>query len=134
MNSDTVEGKWKQIKGEAKVQWGKLTDDDLDVAAGHKDKLSGNAPSDLCYDEIYNFGAAPGMTSVYYYNIIYADHSSKDLLRPVGGAVANAVTPKFIFVANPDVGKVDVFDLDTGVLKRAIDVPGAFVLCSYWRQ
>ncbi|PWE29063.1 CsbD family protein [Pararhodobacter marinus] len=41
MNSDTVEGKWKQIKGEAKVQWGKLTDDDLDVAAGHKDKLSG---------------------------------------------------------------------------------------------
>ncbi|WP_370204714.1 CsbD family protein [Pararhodobacter marinus] len=41
MNSDTIEGKWKQIKGEAKVQWGKLTDDDLDVAAGHKDKLSG---------------------------------------------------------------------------------------------
>ncbi len=44
MNSDTIEGKWKQIKGEAKVQWGKLTDDDLDVAAGHKDKLSGKIP------------------------------------------------------------------------------------------
>ncbi|MBN8290446.1 CsbD family protein [Rhodobacter sp. NTK016B] len=41
MNGDTVEGKWKQIKGEAKVQWGKLTDDDLDVVEGHKDKLSG---------------------------------------------------------------------------------------------
>ncbi|MCA0203991.1 CsbD family protein [Pararhodobacter sp.] len=41
MNSDTVEGKWKQIKGEAKIQWGKLTNDDLDVVEGHKDKLVG---------------------------------------------------------------------------------------------
>lgn len=41
MNKDTIEGKWKQLKGEAKVQWGKLTDDDLDVIAGHKDKLVG---------------------------------------------------------------------------------------------
>jgi Uncharacterized protein conserved in bacteria len=41
MNSDTIEGKWKQIKGEAKIQWGKLTNDDLDVVEGHKDKLVG---------------------------------------------------------------------------------------------
>ena len=41
MNSDTIEGKWKQIKGEAKVQWGKLTNDELDVIDGHKDKLVG---------------------------------------------------------------------------------------------
>jgi uncharacterized protein YjbJ (UPF0337 family) len=41
MNWDQVEGKWKQIKGEAKTRWGKLTDDDLDVAGGQRDKLVG---------------------------------------------------------------------------------------------
>jgi uncharacterized protein YjbJ (UPF0337 family) len=34
-------GRWKQLKGEAKRVWGKLTDDDLDRAAGNKDKLVG---------------------------------------------------------------------------------------------
>ena len=34
MNKDIVEGKWKQMRGEAKAWWGKLTDDHLDRAAG----------------------------------------------------------------------------------------------------
>ncbi|HLY19615.1 MAG TPA: CsbD family protein [Bryobacteraceae bacterium] len=41
MNWDQVEGKWKQLKGAAKQQWGKLTDDDLDQIAGTRDKLVG---------------------------------------------------------------------------------------------
>jgi len=41
MNKDVFEGKWKQIRGEAKAWWGKLTDDDLDRAAGKLDVLSG---------------------------------------------------------------------------------------------
>ena len=41
MNRDILSGKWKQIKGGVKEQWGKLTDDDLDVAAGRYDKLAG---------------------------------------------------------------------------------------------
>lgn len=41
MNSDIFEGKWKQIRGEAKAWWGKLTDDDLDRAAGKFDVLAG---------------------------------------------------------------------------------------------
>jgi len=41
MNKDIVEGKWKQIRGEAKAWWGKLTDDDLDRAAGKFDVLTG---------------------------------------------------------------------------------------------
>ncbi len=41
MNTDQVSGKWKQMKGAAKQQWGKLTDDDLEVIAGKKDELVG---------------------------------------------------------------------------------------------
>ena len=41
MNWDRIEGNWKQFKGQVKVQWGKLTDDQLDVIAGKRDKLAG---------------------------------------------------------------------------------------------
>lgn len=41
MNQDRIEGNWKQIKGKVKEQWGKLTDDDLDVIAGKRDQLLG---------------------------------------------------------------------------------------------
>lgn len=41
MNSDRIEGNWKQIKGRIKTQWGKLTDDDLQAAEGHRDYLAG---------------------------------------------------------------------------------------------
>jgi len=41
MNRDILEGRWKQIRGEAKAWWGKLTDDDLDRAAGKFDVLVG---------------------------------------------------------------------------------------------
>jgi uncharacterized protein YjbJ (UPF0337 family) len=41
MNKDRIEGNWKQFKGKVKEQWGKLTDDDLDVIAGKRDQLVG---------------------------------------------------------------------------------------------
>jgi uncharacterized protein YjbJ (UPF0337 family) len=41
MNWDQVGGKWKQMKGSVKEKWGKLTDDDLDIIAGKRDKLIG---------------------------------------------------------------------------------------------
>ncbi|RJP63573.1 MAG: CsbD family protein [Comamonadaceae bacterium] len=41
MNWDTIQGNWKQLTGRAKQQWGKLTDDDLQVVAGHRDVLAG---------------------------------------------------------------------------------------------
>jgi uncharacterized protein YjbJ (UPF0337 family) len=41
MNHDRIEGRWKQLKGRVKEQWGRLTDDDLDVIAGRRDQLLG---------------------------------------------------------------------------------------------
>jgi uncharacterized protein YjbJ (UPF0337 family) len=41
MNSDQLEGKWKQLKGAVKEKWGKLTDDDLEQIAGKREKLIG---------------------------------------------------------------------------------------------
>lgn len=41
MNKDIFEGKWKQLKGNFKKQWGKLTDDDLDYQNGNKEYLEG---------------------------------------------------------------------------------------------
>ncbi len=41
MNWDQIEGKWKQLKGSAKQQWGKLTDDDLDYMRGSRDQFIG---------------------------------------------------------------------------------------------
>lgn len=41
MNWNRIEGNWKQVTGRAKVQWGKLTSDDLDIVAGRREQLAG---------------------------------------------------------------------------------------------
>ena len=41
MNWDQIEGSWKQLKGAAKVKWGKFTDDDMEVLAGKRDLIVG---------------------------------------------------------------------------------------------
>ena len=41
VNWDMIEGNWKTAKGKVREQWGKLTDDDLDVVAGKRDQLVG---------------------------------------------------------------------------------------------
>ena len=41
MNQDILKGKWLQLKGEARRQWGKLTDDDLDQIQGSAENMAG---------------------------------------------------------------------------------------------
>jgi len=41
MNWDQMQGKWQQAKGSLRQQWGKLTDNDLEMIAGNRDKLIG---------------------------------------------------------------------------------------------
>ena len=41
MDSDRIKGSWKQLRGTVQEQWGKLTNDDLDVIEGQRDQLVG---------------------------------------------------------------------------------------------
>jgi uncharacterized protein YjbJ (UPF0337 family) len=41
MNEDIFEGKWKEMRGQVKEWWGKLTDDDLEQASGNAEQIVG---------------------------------------------------------------------------------------------
>jgi hypothetical protein len=42
MSWDRIKGNWKQFKGRARQQWGKLTDDELDQIEGRREELVGS--------------------------------------------------------------------------------------------
>lgn len=41
MNSDTIKGNWKELKGKVQAKWGKLTNDELDRIEGNREQLAG---------------------------------------------------------------------------------------------
>lgn len=41
MDTDTLKGKWEQLKGNIQRDWGKLTNDDMDVIEGDAKILVG---------------------------------------------------------------------------------------------
>jgi len=41
MNWDQIQGRWKEMKGNAQSKWGELTDDDLDEVQGDREALEG---------------------------------------------------------------------------------------------
>ena len=41
MTNDIFEGKWKQMRGKVREQWGKLTNDDVDKINGKREILVG---------------------------------------------------------------------------------------------
>jgi len=41
LSADEIKGKWKQHVGEAKIIWGKLTEDEILKSEGHLQKLAG---------------------------------------------------------------------------------------------
>ncbi len=41
INTDIIEGNWKQLRGKVQQKWGELTDDTLDQIAGSRDQLLG---------------------------------------------------------------------------------------------
>lgn len=47
MNWDRAKGNWKQFRGKVQEQWGRLSDDQLDVIAGRREMLLGKIQE--CY-------------------------------------------------------------------------------------
>ena len=41
MDWNIIEGKWKELKGQAREEWGKLSHDELEEIGGKKDRLVG---------------------------------------------------------------------------------------------
>lgn len=41
MNNDILEGKWRQLSGKVKQQWGKFTDDEVKEVEGNTQRLVG---------------------------------------------------------------------------------------------
>jgi uncharacterized protein YjbJ (UPF0337 family) len=41
MNWDRIEGQWKQMRGQLRTKWGKLTDSDFDQIAGKREQFLG---------------------------------------------------------------------------------------------
>ena len=49
MNSDVLKGKWMEMKGTVKEQWGKLTDDELVEINGNREQLEGKIQAHYGY-------------------------------------------------------------------------------------
>jgi len=52
MNRNVLEGKWMQLRGAVREKWGDLTDDDLDMIAGKREKLAGVLQERYGYTQI----------------------------------------------------------------------------------
>ena len=49
--NDILLGRWKELKGQVRQQWGKLTDDDLLKLSGKTEELSGVLQQRYGYDK-----------------------------------------------------------------------------------
>jgi uncharacterized protein YjbJ (UPF0337 family) len=45
MNWDRIAGQWRQLKGQAQMRWGRITDDDWTLIEGSRDALIGKLQS-----------------------------------------------------------------------------------------
>jgi uncharacterized protein YjbJ (UPF0337 family) len=55
---DILQGKWHELKGQVKGQWGKLTDDDVTRLSGKTEELAG------VLQQRYGYGKAQAETEI----------------------------------------------------------------------
>ena len=75
MNSDQLQGKWKQMKGAVKERWGKLTDDDMNVIDGKHDQLIGKI------QERYGIAREAAQKQVDEWNAVESNQASMEETR-----------------------------------------------------
>lgn len=86
MNWDQFEGKWEQMKGQVKEQWGKLTDNDITTIKGKKQQLLGKLQerygyaSDQAEKEVDRFMSKCGCSD----SDEMSDRSERDTTMKVG--------------------------------------------------
>ena len=71
MNWNRIEGNWKQFRGKVRQQWGKLTDDDLDVIQGRREELSGRI------QEVYGMAKDEAERQIERFEISLSDDRAK---------------------------------------------------------
>ncbi len=86
---------------------------------------------DIAFDDLNNTGAVATTTSAFATVFKAIPHSSKSMIRNSSTGVS---FPRFLFAANSN-GKVDVIKIDTGQqFIPSLTIPGAKVLCHFWRE
>jgi uncharacterized protein YjbJ (UPF0337 family) len=51
MSNDIIKGRWKELKGKVKQQWGNLTDDEVTQMTGTYEELEGKLQKKYGYDK-----------------------------------------------------------------------------------
>lgn len=51
MDTDRLKGAWHQVKGAVRLQWAKLTDDDLEAVDGDSERLKGRIQERYGYNK-----------------------------------------------------------------------------------
>jgi uncharacterized protein YjbJ (UPF0337 family) len=77
VNKDIAAGKWEQLKGAVKEQWGRLTDDELTRIAGKREKLHGLLRERYGYSE----EKAQAEIDRFYEAHVYDDRGQESELR-----------------------------------------------------
>jgi hypothetical protein len=99
----------------------------------YRDVFSSTSIVDLAVDDLNNIGGQAYALSIYVGSTPVL-HSCKSFHRPIPGGQTAVSYPRFLFAANAN-GLVDVLELSTGrPFVNPIQVPGASVLCHWWRQ
>lgn len=75
MNEQILKGKWHQVKGNVKENWGRLTDDDIEMLLGEGEQLAGRL------QERYGYSRQRAEREVNRFMDSFADDSPFDQIR-----------------------------------------------------